>query len=76
MTQQISGKANIKNLKNAVDILEFAHLVKSRSEAKRLVKEGAVEIDGIVIRDPQKLIEFKNGMIIKVGKHRFAKLEL
>jgi tyrosyl-tRNA synthetase len=47
-------------------------LVNSRSEAIRLIKQGAVEIDGEKIT--RYVVLVKNGSIIKVGKRRFAKV--
>ena len=44
----------------------------SNSEARRLVKQGAVRIDGKKIDDCE--IEIEEGMIIQVGKRKFAKL--
>jgi len=47
----------------------------SRVEIKRLVKQGAVEIDGVKITDhiiPAS--QLKDGSIIRVGKRRFIKL--
>jgi len=49
-------------------------LVKSRSEANSLITQRAVEIDGNRIINTVHPI--KNGSIIKVGKHRFAKVIL
>jgi tyrosyl-tRNA synthetase len=48
-------------------------LVSSRGEAIRLIKQGAIEVDG------EKMINrivaiIKNGSIIKVGKHNFIKV--
>ena len=54
------------------DILVKTHLAKSRSEASRLIKQGAVSIDGEKVTGP--LGSIKSGSIIKVGKRRFAKV--
>lgn len=59
---------------NIVNILVDSKLAPSKSEAKRLVEQGAVEIDGKVIRDTQRVIRPKEGMIIKVGKRKFLKI--
>lgn len=47
-------------------------LVKSRSEANRLIKQGAVSVDGVTA--PNTNVELQNECIIKVGKRRFAKI--
>ncbi|MCJ7740359.1 tyrosine--tRNA ligase [Candidatus Microgenomates bacterium] len=65
-----SGKMNI------IDLILKADPIKSRSEAKRLVKEKAVDIDGITVDDPQIIITVNNGMVIRIGKHRFVKVLL
>jgi len=54
------------------DILVKTHLAKSRSEANRLIEQGAVSIDGKKISSD--IAPLKNGSIIKVGKRRFAKV--
>jgi len=46
--------------------------VKSRSEANRLIEQGAISIDGKKLTGPTAHI--KIGSIIKVGKRRFAKV--
>jgi tyrosyl-tRNA synthetase len=47
-------------------------LAKSRSEANRLIAQGAVSIDGEKISSNTATV--KSGSIIKVGKRRFAKV--
>jgi len=54
------------------DILVQTHLAKSRSEANRLIVQGAVSIDGEKISG--NIATVKSGSIIKVGKRRFAKV--
>lgn len=60
---------------NVVDLLVDTGLVPSKSEAKRLVRDGAVDFDNQTINDPtQELTVLENGSIIKVGKKTIAKL--
>ncbi len=62
-----------KNLAT-LDLLVKTKLTSSKSEAKRLVMQKGVKIDGRVQEDWQKLIKIKKGMIIQVGKRKFAKI--
>jgi tyrosyl-tRNA synthetase len=55
-----------------VELLVQASLAKSRSEAKRLLSQRAVEIDGSTVAEDS--ITVKNGSILKVGKRRFIRL--
>ena len=59
-----------------VELLEITNLVGSRSDARRLIKQGAVQIDGEKCDDVDAQIEVKNGMLLKAGKRKFAKLSL
>ncbi|MCK4698105.1 MAG: tyrosine--tRNA ligase, partial [Dehalococcoidia bacterium] len=53
-------------------ILPRVDLTKSRSEAKRLLEQGAVEVDGEKLTE--NLIGVYDGIVIKVGKRRFVKI--
>ncbi len=53
-------------------LLVAAGLAKSRSEASRLISQGAVSSDGNKITTSMATIE--SGCIIKVGKRRFARI--
>lgn len=46
--------------------------VKSRNEANRLIEQGAISIDGKKLTGPTAHIRI--GSIIRIGKHRFAKV--
>ncbi|MCR4263824.1 MAG: S4 domain-containing protein, partial [Candidatus Roizmanbacteria bacterium] len=50
-------------------------LSSSKSEAKRLVQQGGVEVDGKKVTDPNQKIEIKDGMIIKAGKRKYIKIK-
>jgi len=54
------------------DELTKAGLTKSRAEAKRLLAQGAIEIDGNKIVEDLEVSKITNGSIIRVGKRRFA----
>jgi tyrosyl-tRNA synthetase len=61
---------------NVVDIIAGADLVRSKSEARRLVQQGAVRSDGEKITDIGTVIEVGAGqqVVLQVGKHRFVGL--
>jgi len=44
----------------------------SRSEVKRLISQGAVEIDGEVATTD--LVQLRDGMVLRVGKRRFLRI--
>jgi tyrosyl-tRNA synthetase len=57
------------------NLLIACDLASSKSEARRLIEQGAVEIEGEKITEPDKMIEVKDEMIIQVGKRRFVKIK-
>lgn len=59
-----------------IDLLAESRLAPSRAEAKRLIQQGAVDLDGQRLTDPQTPITLKSGSILKVGKRQFLKLLL
>lgn len=58
---------------NIVDILLDSGLTESKNEARRLIKQGGVSLDGTKI-DKEDSIVNKEG-VLKVGKRRFLRLE-
>lgn len=59
---------------NILDLLLLVNFAPSKGEAKRLVQQGGVSIDGEKISDVHQNIKIKSGMILKVGKRKFLKL--
>ncbi len=59
----------------ASKLLLCCKLVSSGGEAKRMIKQSAVSIDGSKINDPNVQITPTEGMIIQVGKRKFAKIK-
>lgn len=60
---------------NLADLLTQLNLAESKSEAKRLIEQGGVSIDGGIIKDPNATIEPRNDQIIRIGKRRFVKIK-
>ena len=56
------------------DLKSKTKLAPSKSEAKRLILQKGVKIDGKVQKDWKTVIEIKKGRIIQVGKRKFARL--
>lgn len=57
-----------------VRLLTSSGLASSNSEARRLIAQGGVYIDGQRVTDPNLEVEFKGGEVVKVGKRRFLKV--
>ena len=55
-------------------LLVAAGLAPSAGEAKRLIQQGGVSVDGLKLTDPAGMLEIQTGQVIKVGKNRFARL--
>ncbi len=60
----------------AAKVLLQTKLVSSSSEAKRMIKQAATSIDGVKVLDPNKEIAPATGMVVQVGKRKFAKLKV
>ncbi|MCL0096496.1 tyrosine--tRNA ligase [Thermodesulfovibrionales bacterium] len=54
-------------------IMKTVGLTPSTSEATRLIKQGAVQIDGVKVTNPDKRLR-KGSYLIKAGKKRFLKV--
>ena len=55
-----------------INLLIESKLVPSKSEAKRLISQGAIEVDKVKILNLKTQV--KNGSIIRIGKYRFLKI--
>ena len=59
---------------NILDLLAKTKLAPSKSEAKRLILQKGVKVDGEIAADWRMIIQIKKGMIIQIGKRKFLKL--
>lgn len=55
-----------------LDVLVESELVKSKSEARRLIQQNGVKVDGEAVNDPFMVLPL--GAVVQVGKRRFVKV--
>jgi len=55
-------------------LLVAAGLAGSNSEARRLITQGGVRLDGQVVTDPSTDWAAKSGVVVQVGRRRFARI--
>ncbi|WP_417657944.1 tyrosine--tRNA ligase [Pseudidiomarina aestuarii] len=58
------------------NLLKAADLVASTSDAMRMIKQGAVKIDGEKVDDTRLLVEAGSTAVYQVGKRKFARITL
>jgi tyrosyl-tRNA synthetase len=57
-----------------IRMLVEAGMVKSNSEARRLVEQGGVSVDGVRVDDPAAIIVLDHPVVLKAGKRQFARI--
>jgi len=57
------------------ELLTQTGLVSSKSEARRLIKQKAVSIEGEKVTDPHAVLDLRQApFVVRVGKRRFARI--
>lgn len=75
MKELVLKKDNLKEGKIwLIKLIALSGLVSSKSEARRLIEQGGVKINGEKVDDPNLDLTVKEGMVIKIGKLNFVKL--
>lgn len=59
-----------------VKLLVLCRFAATNGEARRLVAQGGVNINNIAHKDPNLEVDVEPGMILKIGKRRFARVML
>lgn len=59
-----------------VKLLTDAGLCSSNGEARRMIQQGGVRLNSGKVSDVEAQIQVENGMILQVGKRKFAKIRL
>lgn len=64
----------VEGSKPIIQILVDTGLVGSKSEARRMIHQGGVRLDGIRIDDPSILVKIDVEKVLQVGKRKFIRL--
>jgi tyrosyl-tRNA synthetase len=75
LPEDIQEKRMASSYKTAILALMDSGLVASNAEARRLVDQGGVKIDGTSVDNALAPVKLKKGMVIQVGKRRFVKVK-
>jgi tyrosyl-tRNA synthetase len=59
-----------------IALLRTCEFAASNGEARRLVEQGGVRINDVVVEDFAQALELADGDILRVGKRRFARLRV
>jgi len=58
------------------ELLHFTGLTSSKTEARRMIEQGGVKVDGAVIGDREAVVRPKSGMVLQVGKRKFIRINI
>ena len=67
-------EAKIDGEISSLDLIMKTNLFSSKSEARRMIEQGAVVIDDEKISDPFKMFEKKDEYIVRKGKKNYIKI--
>jgi tyrosyl-tRNA synthetase len=70
VTVSAAGEAGL----GIVQLLRAAGLVDSGGEARRLVSQGAVQVEGVPVSGLEHVVERGGPVLVKVGKRRYARV--
>jgi tyrosyl-tRNA synthetase len=59
-----------------VDLAMLAGMAGSKSQVRRLIDQGGVELDGVRVTDREATTCVREGTLLKVGKRKFARFRL
>ncbi len=59
-----------------LEIVLASKIAKSNSDARRLIEQGAVEINTITYTDPRGTIDLQSGDTLKIGKRHFFRIQM
>jgi tyrosyl-tRNA synthetase len=57
-----------------VDLLVQQQLAKSKTEARTLIKQGSVQLDGTKVVDLDHVVDCSQERVLRVGKLRFLRI--
>jgi len=58
-----------------LDLVFLTGILKSKSDARRLIEQGGFEYDGATAKDPKELLTIKPGAVLRIGKKHFFRIK-
>ncbi|MDI6771095.1 MAG: tyrosine--tRNA ligase [bacterium] len=59
-----------------IRLLVVTGLAESNTEARRLISQGGVSVDGGRIHDVEAIVPARQGLVVQVGRRRFARITI
>ncbi|HMS39350.1 MAG TPA: tyrosine--tRNA ligase [Pyrinomonadaceae bacterium] len=72
---EIEEKSIVSGIYNLADLMTQTNLATSKKEAKRLIEQGGVKLNGVKISNTSAEIDLKDEILIQVGKRKFLKIK-
>jgi tyrosyl-tRNA synthetase len=76
--KEVPDEVEIQKLKaesiNITDLLVITGLAKSKSEAKRLIKQSGIKLDGEVVENENTEVDLKKERLLQRGKRQYLKV--
>jgi len=66
----------LKSPMSAIDVVMASGTMKSKSEARRLIEQGGFETNQKLHEQPQEVIVFRDGDVVRIGKRRLFRLTI
>ncbi len=64
----------LRESQNIVDLIAALGLTKSKSDARRLIQQGGVQLNGKRVERADVIVKPDGTQILQVGKHKFVRL--
>ncbi len=72
--QEIQLPKDLPNPIWIIELLKALDAIKTTSDGKRLVEQGAIKVDDQTITDFKQEVHYQDGTVIKAGKHKIYRL--
>ena len=73
--QEVQLSKDLPNPIWIIELLKALDAIKTTSDGKRLVEQGAIKVDDQTITDFKQEIHYQDGTVIKAGKHKIYRLK-
>lgn len=75
LPQEIESVTLSRKEMGIVDLLVETKLALSKSEARRLIQQGGVNVDNEPVKNDKQIIDISSEKLLKVGKRRFLRIK-